>query len=97
MSDDLKRFEYRLRKQLEEFNTPEEKKSKGRRVEPTCSVVKGRIVKIAVREKQLSMDHVFVHESTSISKLQAEQEAHQAARAANWPIIGWTYSNDLIK
>jgi len=46
-------------------------------------------VKLAVRTKQLEMDTVFEHVSSSISKLEARMEAERAAKKAGYPIIGY--------
>lgn len=46
-------------------------------------------VKLAVRTKQLELDTVFEHVSSSISKLEAQLEAEKAARKAGYPIIGY--------
>lgn len=49
----------------------------------------GHLVRLAVRTKQLEMDTVFEHVSSSISKLEAQLEAEKAARKAGYPIIGY--------
>jgi hypothetical protein len=36
----------------------------------------------------LELDTVFEHRSTSISKLEAQLDAEQAARKAGFPVIG---------
>ncbi|MCG7602100.1 hypothetical protein MHM84_20375 [Halomonas sp. McH1-25] len=60
---------------------------------PTKSSVgqtqKGLRVKLAVRKKQISLDEEFIHESRSISRLDAQLEAERAARAAGYPIVGY--------
>lgn len=48
----------------------------------------GHLVKLAVRQRQLELDTVFEHHSTSISKLEAQLEAEKAAKKAGYPIIG---------
>lgn len=50
------------------------------------------VVKLAVREKRLAMDTEFTHVARTVSRLQAQIEAEQEARAAGWPIIGYVVS-----
>ncbi len=48
----------------------------------------GHLVKLAVRTKRLELDTLFEHRSTSISRLEAQMEAEEAAKKAGYPIIG---------
>lgn len=57
----------------------------------------GHLVKLAVRTKPLSMDIVFEHVSSSISKLEAQLEAEKAARKAGYPIIGYVIETTPLK
>ncbi|WP_192036299.1 hypothetical protein [Halomonas sp. YLGW01] len=49
----------------------------------------GHLVKLAVRTKRLELDTVFEHRSSSISRLEAQMEAEEAAKKAGYPIIGY--------
>lgn len=82
---ELDQFERQARKRVEEFLNPEIK----RQIHTAAPTTQGLTVKLAVREKRLAMDQVFVYHSTSISRLEAQIEAEQAARDAGWPIIGF--------
>lgn len=64
-------------------------KPKAPRSKPGGSPKTGHRVKLAVRTKQLEMDTVFEHVSSSISKIEAQLEAEKAARKAGYPIIGF--------
>lgn len=48
----------------------------------------GHLVKLAVRTKRLELDTIFEHRSSSISRLEAQMEAEEAAKKAGYPIIG---------
>ncbi|MDY7116896.1 hypothetical protein RAN53_11095 [Halomonas sp. SSL-5] len=61
---------------------------KAPRSKPEGAPKTGHLVKLAVRTKQLEMDSVFEHVSSSISKVEAQLEAEKAARKAGYPIIG---------
>ncbi len=52
------------------------------------SIKTGYKVKLAVRNKPLEWDTVFEHQSTSISKLEAQLQAEKAAHKAGFRIIG---------
>ena len=67
----------------------EAKKAKAPRSKPAGAPKTGHLVKLAVRTKQLEMDSVFEHVSSSISKVEAQLEAEKAARKAGYPIIGY--------
>ncbi len=62
---------------------------KAPRSAPSGASKTGHLVKLAVRTKQLEMDTVFEHVSSSISKIEARLEAEKAARKAGYPIIGY--------
>ncbi len=62
---------------------------KTQRNKPAGAPRTGHLVKLAVRTKQLEMDTVFEHVSSSISKIEAQLEAEKAARKAGYPIIGY--------
>ncbi|MGM0536263.1 MAG: hypothetical protein ACQEUN_08125 [Pseudomonadota bacterium] len=62
---------------------------KAPRNKPAGAPKTGHLVKLAVRTKQLEMDSVFEHVSSSISKVEAQLEAEKAARKAGYPIIGY--------
>ena len=49
----------------------------------------GHLVKLAVRTKRLELDTIFEHRSSSISRLEAQMEAEEAAKKAGYPIIGY--------
>ncbi|MBB3185325.1 hypothetical protein FHR95_002906 [Halomonas fontilapidosi] len=66
-----------------------EPKTKAPRSKPAGAPRTGHLVKLAVRTKQLEMDSVFEHVSSSISKVEAQLEAEKAARKAGYPIIGY--------
>ncbi len=53
-------------------------------------------MKLAVRTKQLEMDTVFEHVSSSISKVEAQLEAEKAARKAGYPIIGYVIETSRL-
>lgn len=56
----------------------------------------GYTVILAVREKRMSaLDIRFEHKTNSISKLEAQIEAEQAARAAGYPVLG--YVVDIVR
>ncbi|TFH85200.1 hypothetical protein EQG41_18565 [Billgrantia azerbaijanica] len=57
--------------------------------QPAKALKTGHVVKLAVRKRQLELDTVFEHRSTSISKLEAQLEAEKAAKKAGYPIIGY--------
>ncbi|ERS91149.1 hypothetical protein [Halomonas sp. PBN3] len=63
--------------------------AKPQRSKPAGAPKTGHVVKLAVRTKQLEMDTVFEHISSSISKVEAQLEAEKAARKAGYPIIGY--------
>ncbi|QTF93841.1 hypothetical protein [Halomonas sp. BM-2019] len=64
-------------------------KAKAPRSKPGGAPKTGHLVKLAVRTKQLEMDTIFEHVSSSISKIEAQLEAEKAARKAGYPIIGY--------
>ncbi|WP_240454251.1 hypothetical protein [Halomonas sp. NO4] len=61
----------------------------GHAAEPAETRKTGHRVKLAVRKRQLDLDTVFEHRSSSISKLEAQLEAEKAAKKAGYPIIGY--------
>lgn len=66
------------------------------RSKPAGSPRTGHRVKLAVRTKQLEMDTVFEHVSSSISKIEAQLEAEKAARKAGYPIIGYVIETQRL-
>ncbi|MDI5983651.1 hypothetical protein QLQ85_02530 [Halomonas sp. M4R5S39] len=102
MTTELTDFEQNMRREIDAFLKPEkrtEQKPAQPKVkdaarpdpegQPAESFKTGHIVKLAVRKKQLEMDTVFEHVSSSISRLEAQLEAEKAARRAGYPIIGY--------
>ncbi|GHC18925.1 hypothetical protein [Aidingimonas halophila] len=97
MNTDLDEFEKQIRREIDDFqnstpqsDTSSQPGSSRRAMEKTTAerLKTGHIVQLAVRKKQLEMDTVFEHHSSSISKLEAQVEAEKAARAAGYPIVG---------
>lgn len=82
---DLKLFEKRMRQQLDAFQNPGKFRASAK---PVGSAKTGIRIILAVRTKRLEMDTVFTHESSSISRIEAQMEAEKAARKAGYPIIG---------
>ncbi|PXX94738.1 hypothetical protein [Halomonas sp. LBP4] len=102
MTTELSEFEQNMRREIDAFLKPGKgRESKplapvakparepGRVRQPAGSHRTGHVIKLAVRKKQLEMDTVFEHVSSSISKLEAQLEAEKAARQAGYPIIGY--------
>ena len=85
MSSEHDHFERNMRKHLDAFLNPKPKPKLG----TACPGPKGIKVHLAVRESRLSPDHLFVHQTNSISHLEARIEAERAAKKAGWPIIGY--------
>lgn len=112
METELSEFEQNMRREIEDFMSPE--KSGGKRSTPKAaspvadSAPKaprsksagapktGHWVKLAVRTKPLELDSVFEHVSTSISKIEAQLEAEKAARKAGYPIIGYVIETQRL-
>ncbi|NWN83761.1 MAG: hypothetical protein HLX48_12345 [Halomonas sp.] len=69
---------------------------KAPRSKPGGAPKTGHRVKLAVRTKQLEMDTVFEHVSSSISKIEAQLEAEKAARKAGYPIIGYVIETNRL-
>lgn len=104
MATELDDFEQNMQREIKAFLEPSAKKpdsGRASQVRPDASVSKaqrassqsgsiktGYIVKLAVRNKPLERDSVFEHQSTSISKLEAQFQAEKAARKAGFRIIG---------
>jgi hypothetical protein len=101
MSSELSDFERTMRREIDTFMSQGERNAgvasvaKATRVEPARQASKaegsertGLVVKLAVRTKQLELDSVFEHVSSSISRLEAQLEAEKAARQAGYPIVG---------
>lgn len=74
----------------------EEPKAKAPSSKPEGAPKTGHLVKLAVRTKQLEMDTVFEHVSSSISKVEAQLEAEKAARKAGYPIIGYVIETSRL-
>ncbi|NWN81844.1 MAG: hypothetical protein HLX48_02450 [Halomonas sp.] len=74
----------------------EETRVKATRSKPEGAPKTGHRVKLAVRTKQLEMDTVFEHVSSSISKIEAQLEAEKAARKAGYPIIGYVIETSRL-
>ncbi|SEL83653.1 hypothetical protein [Halomonas daqiaonensis] len=74
----------------------DEAKPKAPRSKPGGAPKTGHLVKLAVRTKQLEMDSVFEHVSSSISKIEAQLEAEKAAREAGYPIIGYVIETQRL-
>ncbi|MCK2182826.1 hypothetical protein [Halomonas getboli] len=98
-TDDLEDFEKSINQEIDAFleadsqatkpkNRPAPKKPQPPQASAS-EIRTGHIVKLAVRTKQLELDTVFEHRSTSISKLEAQMEAEKAANKAGYPIIGY--------
>lgn len=85
MTKDLGQFEHHVKKRLQEFQTSDPTHSHS---SPSPAASKGLTVILAVRNKELGGDYEFVHDTGSISRLEARLEAERAARAAGWRIIG---------
>ncbi|MGP9551891.1 MULTISPECIES: hypothetical protein [Halomonas] len=47
----------------------------------------GNRVELRVRQHKLAPPEVFVYESSSLSKLDSELRARQAAKKAGWPVV----------
>ncbi|WP_148252193.1 hypothetical protein [Aidingimonas lacisalsi] len=97
MNTNLDEFEQQIRREIDDFqkstpqpDTSSQTRSSRRATEKTTAdgMKTGHIVQLAVRKKQLEMDTVFEHHSSSISKLEAQMEAEKAARKAGYPIVG---------
>lgn len=93
--DEAKRFEEGLKRHLDHFNTPEEYRKPTRPAAGPSPTVGGYQVQLIVRESRMSMDVVFIHESSKLSVLEAQIDAEKAARDAGWPIIGRLH--DIVK
>jgi hypothetical protein len=96
METELSAFEQNMRRELDAFMKPTKASGKpAPEITPTAkpdssaAYKTGHVVKLAVRTKQLEMDTVFEHVSSSISKLEARMEAERAAKKAGYPIIGY--------
>ncbi|MBB3189909.1 hypothetical protein [Halomonas cerina] len=101
MDTELNDFEQNMRREIDAFLKPEKgtEAKASRPARRTASprpaprdakaMKTGHVVRLAVRTKQLELDTVFEHHSTSISKLEAQLEAEKAARQAGYPIIGY--------
>lgn len=104
MATELDEFEQNMQREINAFLGPAVSKpqrervtedrngglaSRARRTPAKGGSIKtGFIVKLAVRNKPLERDAVFEHQSTSISKLEAQLQAEKAARKAGFRIIG---------
>ncbi|MGM0982282.1 MAG: hypothetical protein ACQEXG_02470 [Pseudomonadota bacterium] len=76
--------------------TGDQAKPREQRSKPGGAPKTGHLVKLAVRTKQLEMDSVFEHVSSSISKIEAQLEAEKAAREAGFPIIGYVIETQRL-
>lgn len=88
-------FERAMSRELDAFNEKRKRPySRIRRPRKAAASpgVRGYTVKLAVRMKRLSTDTLFVHESKTISRVEARIEAEKAAYAAGWIIIGYLVS-----
>lgn len=54
----------------------------------TPSHFQGFRITLAVRNKPLSLDTLFEHDSSASSAVEAEIEARRLARASGWKIVG---------
>lgn len=75
---ELRNFADTLAREIEAYEIGEPSR---RRAKVIARPTQGLTVRLAVREHRLAPDQILVHESASISKLQARLEAEQAARA----------------
>lgn len=85
--DELKAFERAAQRRLTEHLD----KKAGRPVRRSTaspSHLQGYRVRLAVRNKRLSLDTLFVHDSRASSAVEAEIDARGQAHAAGWRIIG---------
>ncbi|UYG08668.1 hypothetical protein [Halomonas sp. M4R1S46] len=100
MSEELADFEEQMSREINAFldaDPPGARPTQARRApsrpqdpgQSAKAMKTGHVVKLAVRTKQLEMDTVFEHHSSSISRLEAQMEAEKAARQAGYPIIGY--------
>ncbi|SDI68038.1 hypothetical protein [Billgrantia gudaonensis] len=105
MASELNEFEENMQREIDAFLKPDKRKPRqpgrgaaapGRPAKSTAEPAEsaetmktGHRVKLAVRKRQLDVDTVFEHRSTSISKLEAQLEAEKAAKRAGYPIIGY--------
>ncbi|MEQ6916772.1 hypothetical protein [Halomonas aquatica] len=112
METDFSEFEQNMRREIEDFMSPEngganrstpgaaspvtETAHKAPRSKSAGAPRTGHLVKLAVRTKPLEMDSVFEHLSTSISKVEAQLEAEKAAREAGYPIIGYVIETQRL-
>ncbi|WP_136067801.1 hypothetical protein [Modicisalibacter radicis] len=103
MATELDEFEQNMQREINAFLGPAAKPQRDRTTEGRAGVLApkarrtpakggsiktGYVVKLAVRNKPLEWDTVFEHQSTSISKLEAQLQAEKAARKAGFRIIG---------
>ncbi|SDL63330.1 hypothetical protein SAMN05661010_02168 [Modicisalibacter muralis] len=86
---ELEHFERSIKKDIDAFLNPQDKRSKPK---PAVSIKTGFLVKLAVRRKRLEADILLEHESSSISKVEAQLEAERAARDAGYPVLGYLVS-----
>lgn len=86
MGKELDRFERSLQRHLKTFLEP---KDTPRQPAPACPAADGITVHLGVRKSRLSPDHLFVHHTNTISRLDARLQAERAAKEAGWPIIGY--------
>ncbi|MCD6006809.1 hypothetical protein [Halomonas sp. IOP_31] len=104
MATELDEFEQSMRREINAFLGPTASKPQRERATEDragglafrtkrtpakgSSIKTGYIVKLAVRNKPLEWDTVFEHQSTSISRLEAQLQAEKAAHKAGYRIIG---------
>ncbi|MWJ27888.1 hypothetical protein LG290_14950 [Halomonas sediminis] len=96
METELSEFETNMKREIDSFMNPDQRRQS---TPPRSSAPSqerqsgkgyktGHLVKLAVRTKRLALDTVFEHQSSSISRLEAQMEAEKAAKKAGYPIIG---------
>lgn len=92
--NELKAFEHDAQKALTEHLDKKAGIIK-RRASAAPSHFQGYRVSLAVRNKPLSQDTLFVHDSSASSAVEAEIEARRLAHASGWRVIG--HLHDIIR
>ncbi|WP_163557565.1 hypothetical protein [Halomonas sp. NO4] len=86
-AQELDAFERNALRHIKAFLDPE--RAKSQRTHRVGQPPRGTRVRLAVRRKRLDVDSEFIHDSDSISFLEARFDAEKAARAAGYPVIGY--------
>lgn len=101
---ELQALEEGAKRQIENFTRPSRATQRPAKEEKILGVVttkrrprakpqptKGIKVILNVKDRRIALDEHFVHQTSTISKLDARLQAERAARDAGWKYVGTVY------